>query len=305
MSHMRLSTFWYNIGQGLKNIWRNKLFSLASIATMSACIFLFGVFYSIGVNFNQMVHTAEEGVAVTVFFNEGTTDAQIKDIADKISKRPEVADYKYVTADEAWKSFKKEYFKGKEELAEGFANDNPLANSEHYEIYLNDVSKQQSLVKYLQKLDGVREVHQSEVAAKTLSDFNSLIGYIFVGVIIILIAVAVFLINNTVTVGISVRKEEIAIMKLIGAKDTFVRAPFIVEGVFIGLIGSAIPLVLLFFLYQTIIRYVSERFQFIGSLVTFVPAHSVFRILIPVSLILGVGIGYVGSRMTLKKHLQV
>lgn len=305
MSPMRISTFWYNLGQGLKNIWRNKLFSLASIATMSACIFLFGVFYAIGVNFTQMVHTAEEGVAVTVFFNENTTDKQIDAVEQQIKERPEVADYHFVTAQEAWDSFKKDYFKGKEELAEGFAEDNPLANSEHFEIYLNDVSMQESLVEFLQGLEGVREVHQSEVAAKTLADFNSLIGYIFVGVIIILIAVAIFLINNTVTVGISVRREEIAIMKLIGAKDKFVRAPFIVEGVFIGLIGSVIPLTLLFFLYQTIIRYISEKFQFIGSLVQFVPVNDVFRILIPISLILGLGIGYVGSRMTLKKHLKV
>ena len=154
-------------------------------------------------------------------------------------------------------------------------------------------------------MDGVRKVSYSEVAAQTLSDFNSLIGYIFVGVIIILVAVAVFLINNTVTVGISVRKEEIAIMKLIGAKDKFVRAPFVVEGVFIGLIGSIIPLVLLFFLYQGIVSYVSERFQFIGDLVSFVPVGTVFTILVPVSLVLGIGIGYIGSRMTLHKHLQV
>ncbi len=305
MSHMRINTFWYNLGQGLKNVWRNKLFSLASIATMSACIFLFGVFYSIGVNFTQMVHTAEEGVAVTVFFQEGVKQDIIDSAGEEIAKRPEVADYHFVTAEEAWDSFKKEYFEGKEELAEGFANDNPLANSAHYEIYLNDVSKQQELVEYLQGLDGVREVHQSEVAAQTLSDFNSLIGYIFAGVIIILIAVAIFLISNTVTVGISVRREEIAIMKLIGAKDSFVRAPFIVEGVFIGLIGSVLPLVLLLGLYQTIIHYVSEKFRFIGSLVSFVPAQQVFNILIPVSLVLGVGIGYIGSRMTLKKHLKV
>lgn len=305
MSQMKISTFWYNLSQGLKNIWRNKLFSLASIATMSACIFLFGVFYSIGVNFSEMVHTAEEGVAVTVFFQEGTSKDKISAVEEEIKKRPEVAKYHFVTAEEAWESFKKDYFKGKEELAEGFSQDNPLANSEHFEIYLNDVAMQQSLVEFLQGLDGVREVHQSEVAANTLSDFNSLIGYIFAGVIIILIAVAVFLINNTVTVGISVRREEIAIMKLIGAKDKFVRAPFIVEGVFIGLIGSVIPLVLLFFMYQGLIQYVSEKFKFIGGLIQFVPVLDVFRILVPVSLVLGVGIGYLGSRMTLKKHLKV
>ena len=272
---------------------------------MSACIFLFGVFYSIGVNFTSMVHSAEEGVTIIVYFDQGVSQEQIDKVGEEIGKRAEVAKYDFVTADEAWASYKDKYFEGNEAAAEGFAEDNPLANSEHYEIYLNDVSMQQTLVDYLQGLDGVRKVSYSEVAAQTLSDFNSLIGYIFVGVIIILVAVAVFLINNTVTVGISVRKEEIAIMKLIGAKDKFVRAPFVVEGVFIGLIGSIIPLVLLFFLYQGIVSYVSERFQFIGDLVSFVPVGTVFTILVPVSLVLGIGIGYIGSRMTLHKHLQV
>lgn len=281
------------------------MFSLASIATMTACIFLFGVFYSLGTNFKEMVKTAEEGVAVTVFFDEGISQDAIEAIGNEIDKRAEVAKYQFVSADEAWNTYKEEYFDGNDELASGFADDNPLANSANYEIYLNDVSMQGTLVSFLEGLDGVREVHQSEVAAKTLADVNSLLGYIFVGIILILVAVAVFLINNTVTVGISVRKEEIAIMKLIGAKDNFVRAPFIVEGVTIGLIGSVIPLGLLFFLYQSIVSYVAEKFSFLNSMINFLPVGQVFRVLVPVSLILGVGIGYIGSRMTLKKHLKV
>lgn len=305
MIPMRLSTFWYHFGQGLKNIWRNKLFSLASIATMSACIFLFGVFYSIGTNFTELVHSAEEGVAVTVFFEPGIPQEKIDKIGEEIGKRAEVARYNYVSAEEAWEYYKTVYFEGREEAAASFAGDNPLANSANYEIYLNDISMQQTLVTFLEGLDGVREVHQSEVAAQTLSDFNKLIGYIFVGVILILVAVAVFLISNTVTVGIAVRKEEIAIMKLIGAKDNFVRAPFVVEGITIGLIGSLIPLILLFFLYQSIVAYVAERFHFIGSILTFVPVGEVFAVLVPASLAMGVGIGYIGSRMTLRKHLKV
>ena len=167
------------------------------------------------------------------------------------------------------------------------------------------MSKQEELVNYLQGLDGVREVHQSEVAADVLTDFNRLIGYIFTGVILILVAVAIFLISNTVTTGISVRREEIAIMKLIGAKDSFVRAPFVVEGMFIGLVGSAIPLVLLYFMYQSIVSYVASQFNFLSGFLEFIPISQVFRILVPVSLLLGVGIGYVGSRLTLKKHLKV
>ncbi len=302
---MRISTFLYNVRQGFANIWRNKMFSLASIATMTACIFLFGVFYSLGVNFGSMVKSAEENVAVTVFFDEGTSQDQIESIGKEIRSRQEVDRVKYVSAEEAWDYMKEDFFGGNDELAESFADDNPMKNSDNYEVYLKDVSQQEALVKYINGIPGVRKVNQSELAANILTDFNKLIIYIFVGIIVILLAVAAFLISNTITVGISVRREEIAIMKLIGAKDTFVRQPFIVEGVAIGLIGSVVPLLLLHMVYGGIIKYVSENFHLISSLMDFVPVNDVFSVLVPVSLILGVGIGFVGSRVTLKRHLKV
>ena len=302
---MKINTFFYSIKQGLKNIFRNKMFSLASIATMAACIFMFGLFYIIIANFTSTVHTIEKGVSVTVFFDKGLSEDEIQNIGDEISKRVEVGKIEYVSADEAWKDFQGVYFKGRESLAQGFAGDNPLANSAHYQIYLNDVSMQNSLVTYLQSIDGVRDVKESAKVANTLTDFNKLLGYVSGGIIIILLCVAVFLISNTVTVGISVRKEEIAIMRLIGATDYLVRAPFIVEGMAIGLIGAAIPLILLYFMYQKIIVYIADKFNFIGSMIDFVSVHTVFKALIPVAVILGVGIGFLGSRLTIRKHLKV
>lgn len=281
------------------------MFSLASIATMSACIFLFGLFFAIVTNFQAIVKEAESGVAVTVFFDEGITQEQIDKIGEEIDKRVEVSEYKFTSADEAWAEFKEEYFKGSEEAAAGFADDNPLANSASYEIFMNDISMQSVLVDYLQGLDGVREVRQSEAVANTLSDFNSLIGYISVGIILILFLVATFLISNTVTTGITVRKDEIAIMKLIGATDYFVRAPFIVEGVMIGLIGAILPLAFLYTMYNKVILYIGEKFSFLSTLISFVSAKEVFRTLVPVALILGVGIGFLGSKITIRKHLKV
>lgn len=302
---MRFSTFLYSVKQGIKNIGRNKMFSLASMATMAACIFLFGLFFAVVTNFRAMVKTAEEGVAVTVFFKEGTSQEQMDEMGDLIKKRPEVAKYNFVSAEQAWQDFQEEYFEGNTDLAEGFVDDNPLADSAHYEIYLNDVSVQETLVTYLKSVDMVREVHQSEVAANTLTDLNALIGYISAGIILILIAVAVFLISNTIRTGIAVRREEIAIMKLIGATDYFVRAPFIVEGVLIGLVGSVLPLILLYFVYSSVISYVAEKFVFLSNMLNFLPVGQVFRILVPVALLLGVGIGFLGSRITTKKHLNV
>lgn len=302
---MRISTFFYAIKQGLVNIWKNKLFSLASIATMTACIFLFGLFYMIVTNFQSMVRDAESGVAVTVLFDAGISEQRIEEIGELIDARAEVSNYEYTSADEAWESFKDIYFEGNEAAAESFAGDNPLANSASYSIYMNDISMQDTLVTYLQSVDGVREVKQSEMVANTLTDFNSLIGYISAGIILILLGVAVFLISNTITVGISVRREEIAIMKLIGATDYFVRAPFVVEGIVIGLIGAAIPLGILYVLYGKVIVYIGEKFNFISNMMNFLSADEVFHTLVPVALILGVGIGFLGSRITIRKHLKV
>ena len=164
---------------------------------------------------------------------------------------------------------------------------------------------QKALVTYLESLDGVRQVNRSEIVADMLTNFNVLVGYISLAIIIILLAVAVFLISNTVTIGIAVRREEISIMKLIGATDFFVRAPFIVEGILIGLIGSCIPLIALYYMYRNIIQLVTERFKILQGVLTFLPVNSVFEILTPVSLLIGIGIGFLGSFITIRKHLKV
>lgn len=281
------------------------MFSLASMATMSACIFLFGLFFAIVTNFEAMVKEAESGMAVTVLFDEGITQEQIDIIGQEIKSRAEVSDYEFISAEQAWEEFKGDYFGDNAEAAAGFADDNPLANSASYAIYMNDISMQPVLVDYLSGLDGVREVRHSEVAGRTLTDFNSLIGYISVGIILILLLVAVFLISNTVTTGIAVRKDEIGIMKLIGATDYFVRAPFVVEGVLIGLIGSVLPLTLLYFLYRKVVFYIADKFSFLSSLLNFLPVQKVFHTLVPVGLLLGVGIGFLGSWITIRKHLKV
>jgi cell division transport system permease protein len=302
---MRINTLFYSIRQGFRNIGRNKMFSLASIATMSACIFMFGLFYIIITNFTNMVRVAEESVAVTVFFDEGTSDERMEEIGQEIVKRAEVSKCVFVSAEEAWEDVKQNYFEGREDLAAAFQGDNPVANSAHYEIYLSDVSMQEVLVDYLENMDDVRSVKQSEMVANTLSDFNRLIGYVSAGIILILLCVAVFLISNTVSVGISVRREEIAIMKLIGATDFLVRAPFVVEGMVIGLVGAFIPLALLYFLYGKIILYITDKFNFIGSILDFVAAEELFRTLVPIAVILGIGIGFAGSFATVRKHLKI
>ena len=302
---MRISTVGYTMKQGVKNIGRNKLFSLASVATMAACIFLFGLFFSVILNFNYIVKKAEEGVAITVFFEENLEDSKVEAIGDALRDRDDVLKVTYVSADESWDTFKDEYFGESKDLAEGFKDDNPLAGSDNYEVYMKDVESQKEVVKFAEGLDGVRKVNKSDVVAKTLSSVNKLILYVSAAIILILLIVTVFLISNTVTIGITVRKEEIAIMKYIGAKDYFVRGPFIVEGILIGLVGAAIPLTGLYVVYDKAIDYIMTRFSILNNILDFMPVWDVYKILLPTGLLLGVGIGFIGSFFTIRKHLKV
>ena len=302
---MRISTFGYSMKQGVKNIGRNKMFSMASIATMAACIFLFGLFYSIVVNFSHIVEKAEEGVAITVLFDEGLTQAAKDKIGDQLENADGVLSVNYVSAEEAWESFKDDYCGDSKDLADGFKTDNPLGNSDNFEVYMSDVSKQKSVVEFAQGLEGVRKVNKSDIVAKTLTSVNKLVGYVSVTIIAILLGVSIFLISNTVTMGITVRREEIAIMKYIGAKDGFVRAPFVIEGLLIGIVGALIPLVLLYFMYDKAISYIMSKFSLLNNIMEFLPVLDVYRTLLPVGIALGVGIGFVGSFFTIRKHLKV
>lgn len=302
---MRFSTIGYCFKQGFKNIARNKLFSVASLATMAACIFMFGIFFCIVENFQHIVKEVEDGVAVTVMFEEGTPEEEILEVGNQLRTRSEVREIVYVSAEEAWKSYQKIYFKDAPELAEGFVNDNPLANCANLEIYMKDISLQQDLVDYISSIEHVRRINRSDTVAEMLTGFNRLVSYVSVAIIGLLLAVSIFLISNTVAIGISVRKEEIAIMRLIGAKNSFIKAPFLIEGLTIGLVGAALPLGVLYYLYNRMILYVAVKFNMLTSVMKFIPANELFRTLLPVGLALGVGIGLFGSVFTMRRHLRV
>ncbi|MCI8274799.1 MAG: ABC transporter permease [Lachnospiraceae bacterium] len=301
---MRISTLWYCIRQGFHSIRKNKLFSLASVGTMATCIFLFCIFYSIVTNVQFMVRNLENTVGVTVFFDEGLSEEEIRAIGEVIEAREGVAGINYISAEEAWQNYQKDYFHEAPELAEGFAKDNPLANSASYEIYLEDLADQDEFVEYLKNVDGIRRVNYSKIAAAGLSGINNLVGYISMAIILILLFVAVFLISNTIAITISARKEEIRIMRMIGATNFLIRAPFVVEGLIIGAFGAGLPLVVVYYAYGYAVRFCLSRLNILSRILTLLPVGEVFRVLVPVSLGLGLGIGLFGSFFSIRKHLK-
>ncbi len=300
VTHMaKLTLIAHGIKHGFINVFKNRRFSLASIGTIAACLFLFGVFYFVLQNLQYNVNKAQENVGFTVLFNEGTTESRIKEIEAQIKENLETSSITYTSAQEAWENFKPEL---SEELVQTFGDDNPLEDSASLTVTLKDVTKQESAANYIEKIDGVRKVKQSKEVADVFGTFNHFVGVISGAIILLLLGISVFLISTTVSMGITVRREEISIMKLIGASDFFIRGPFIFEGMFLGIIGAGIPLGILYFCYEMMIKFMRSEFSALS--LEFLTMNQIYAGLVPVSLVIGLGIGFCGSYLTVWRHLR-
>ena len=263
------------------------------------------MFFSIVVNIQHVVKNVEGTIGITVFFDETLSEEQIRGIGGEIGQWQEVSNLEFTSAEEAWDSMKKDYFAGHEELAEGFADDNPLAGSASYQVFLHDIDMQEQVAASLKQLAGVREVHYSNSAAAGLSSFNAVIGILSLVIIGVLLAVSVFLISNTINVAASFRKNENEIMRYIGATNYMIRAPFVVEGIVMGLMGAAVPLAAMYFLYLRSVSYLTARFQILSRIFQFLPLSQIFPYMAAVGGLLGLGIGFFASFFTIRKHLKV
>ena len=302
---MRISTFWYCLKQGIINICRNILFSLASIATISACIFLFCLFFALIANVQNVAKTAETTVGITVFFDEDMPEEQILAAGDGIRGWEEVREAQYISAAQAWENFKTDYFEGMEELAEGFADDNPLSGSASYEIFLNNIEEQDKIVERLEGMEGVRKVRYSSTAVAGLTSAGKMVGAMSAVIICVLLAVAVFLISNTISVAAAFRRRENEIMRLIGATNYMIRAPFVVEGVLLGALGAAVPLAGMYVLYQRAVIYIGEHYQMLTGMFEPIPLGDIFPYMAAAAGCLGAGIGFFVSYLTIHRHLKV
>ena len=301
-----MDSFFYCFGQGVKNIIRNRLFSIASIATMTVCIFLFGIMYFMLVNVQYNMLELENDVGATVFFREGITEQELVDLKNKIVAIDGVRRIEYISAEEAWTKFRENHFSDKDsDMLKSFGDDNPLANSASFEVYFHSAEDQLEAVEAIRALepDGVRYVNNAEDLVRSLTSLNRGFSLAAIILIVLLLAIALFLISTTVSIGVSVRAREIQIQSLIGATDLFIRGPFLVEGCLIGLLGAAIPLSVLYGLYYKMVQLVSTKLGILGA-INFVDVNEVFAVLGPLSACIGIGIGFFGSYITLNRELR-
>ncbi len=305
---MKIRSIRVCLKQGLQGIWRNRLMVLASVCTVSACLFILGIVYCLVANVQQFTEDLDDSLGIIAFLSENVKEESVPELVAQISAIEGVKDVTYVSADEAWESFK-ESMGFSDQLGEDtiakLDRDNPLSNSASLEIYLYEAADQDNFVAQLQTMPQIRSIRYAAEAADVLANLSSMITWGGMALILLLVFIAVLLISNTIKLSVFVRRTEIGIMKYIGAKDSFVKIPFIVEGMIIGVLGAILPAVLIYFSYGSIVDFVVQQFNTFTQLIHFIGANTILLQLIPIFLAVGIVVGVVGSTLSLRKYLKV
>ena len=274
--------------------------ALASAATIILCLLILGMSYSIAENINYVMHQIETEMGIVAYINDMTEDTRIREIERSIQGMSHVISVEYVSKEEALKNFADS--QENDVLFEVFMNDNPLPAS--YEIRVDSVENQGTVVETLRRLPEL-QVEYFENETNMFLTLSKSIQFVSFIIIACLIVIALLLITNTIKLTVYVRKREITIMKYIGATDAFIRLPFIIEGVVIGLIGCAIPTWLIQYGYGWLTEYMGTSLgSFLGG-IQLCAVDSIMQTLLPIFMLLGIGIGVVGSAIAIRKHLKV
>lgn len=295
----------YVFKTGFKNLGNKKLFTFASIGTIASSVLIFCIFFAIATNIKGLINKVETTVGIQVFFNQGLTEEEIQNIANNNFITDDVKSIRFISSNEAWENFKKDYFDDKTELAEAFEDDNPLANSSSYEILLNDITKQYDYVNYLKTIEGVRQINYSNVLIDALTKLNLGISTFSMVLIVLLLIIAMILISNTISLSSQFRKKENEIMKLIGATNFMIRAPFVIEGFFMGLFGSIIPIIIVSVSYNYIMKLILTKASFLSNVFIPISLKEILPQMASISILVSCLACMIISFFTVRKHLKV
>ena len=298
---MRFNSLSYFIKEGFGGIFKNKLMSFASIAVVCACILIMSFSYCVLRNLNHMLAELEDTIGVAVFLDDDITSDEIAKLSEDIKKIPHVSKVTFVSPDEALSELTADWGVDAE-ILDGFTGENnPLSNS--FEIEMDDITYQGDVIAALQNTEGIRNIRHAQSQTDILIKAENVLKYVGIIVIAVLAAISVVIIMNTIKLSVYTRKSEINIMKYVGATDWFIRWPFIIEGVIMGIIGAIIPMAISWFLYDKVIGMIQSYIMF--SLTSFVHSIDIFSVLFPAAILSGILLGVIGSVTSIHKHLQV
>ena len=298
---MRYNVFSYLIKEGFKSTFKQKKMTSASIIIMCATMFIFGLFFVIGENVNSIITQLESQQGIQIFIDENATEADIEILANEIKAINGVNRVTFVSKEDALNSMKTTL--GDETLFEGWDEENPFPAS--YFVTLTDLSLNDEVQRQINQLDNVDEIASENTTINRLQSLANGIQITTIIILILLIIISIFIIAYTIKLTVHARRREISIMKYVGATNNFIRGPFIVEGIIIGVISAVITLVILGIAYNAVMANIGESILIQDMGFGLLSFSDMFYLVLTVYLVLGVGIGVLGSAISMRKYLKV
>lgn len=289
----------YLIKEGFRNVWVNRLMSIASIGVLMSCLILLGCGSLVVFNINDMLKSVEDQNVIMVYLEDGQMKSEINEIGDQIAEVANVESYTFVPKEDALKSQLDNLGDEYSEYFSSLENDNPLPDA--YKIVLKDISRYDNTILELDKIDGIESVGGKSDLAYKLTSIRKMLyicGFWLVG---ILLFVALFIISNTIKLTMYSRRLEISIMKSVGATNGFIRVPFMVEGMVLGAIAAILSYVLVYYIYITAIKALKDLLFFFSG---FIPFADVSLVLVLVFVLIGIGSGAMGSAVSINRYLK-
>ena len=282
---MKYNILGYLIGEGFKNVFKNKKSTISCLIIMCATMLIFGIFFLIGENVNHTMDELESEQAFEVFIKDDATEAEIAELGEEIKAVNGVNTIQYKSKEDALTSMK-ERFKEYQSLLDGLYIFSPS-----YVVHLTDLELSESAQAEILELDNVKKITSSDKTMKALVALAKGINTITVIVLVLLVLISIFIISNTIKLTVHARRKEISIMKYIGATNNFIRSPFIVEGIIIGIVAAMISVLLIGLSYNVIAEKLLT--SSISELITFqlLGFNELFNLIVVVYLVLGVGVG--------------
>lgn len=300
---MKYNVVSYLLGEGFRNVFKNMKSTISALTTMCLCMLLFGIFFIIGQNINHIMNTIEDAQGVTVFFNPNIKESKIQEYGEKIRKIDGVNNAQYVSKEQNLNQLKED-IKGYSELIEGFEFKLMGAS---YKVTLSDLSRNVAIQQEIENIVGsdLDSISSSNEEVAMLMNIAKGVRIFTLGLLLVLVIISLVIIGNTIKLTVHARRKEISIMKYVGATNSFIRWPFIVEGIIIGIIAALISILIIGLVYNGIIPNLANTAIVKELEITFVTFSQMFNLIILVYMLLGIGIGVIGSMMSMKKYLEV
>lgn len=300
---MRYNVISYLIGEGFKNVFKNKKSTISALTTMCLCMLVFGMFFIIGENINHIMNTIEDAQGMKVFFKSDVSEEKIQEYGTRLKELEGINNIQYESKEDGLNALK-ESFKENASALEGLEFSQMEAA---YKITLSDLSRNEAIQEEIASVvgDDLSEITSSNDQIATLMAIGKGVRIFTLVLLLILIFISLVIIGNTIKLTVHARRKEISIMKYVGATNSFIRWPFIVEGAIIGIVAALITILIVGLAYNAMIPKLLESEVVKKLEITFVTFNDMFNLMIIVYLILGIGIGVIGSIMSMKKYLEV